>query len=241
MNCTTAAASVVAVSVANVCMGFLLGLLVLTVIPFTVLSVYSFDDICEEYNTISSFCADPSKPGNRVLLIMCSVIGVSLALLYCDEYNKSIAPGAAESWRFGLRFSGACLMPLVGLFYTRNKLMRGAPQYYDCGFTQFPILVSDAIHSACALYFLLSSAICAVWGAWVLDSLLLRMSSYCTSVVLALFVFLQAQLRICSNSPRLQRALFITSFVLEFLAIFGLILVNIFVSLRTQCVIAHLP
>ncbi len=224
MNVTTEA-----IPVAYVCFGFLSACLLLAVVPFIALAIYSREEISLEYDTVSSFCANPAKPGNRFLLVQCCFIGLSLALLYCDEYNSLLKASTADNWRFALRFSSACVMPLVGIFYTRNKLAVD-PQYYDCGFTSFPLIVSDVLHSVCALYFLLTSAACALWGALVLRSDGLFMGAVFATLLLACFLGIQMQLRVMAPVVSLQY-LYVASFTLEFCAIFGSILMNVFVSL----------
>lgn len=224
MNVTTES-----VPVAYVCFGFLSACLLLAVVPFVVLAISSQEEISLEYDTVSSFCANPAKPGNRFLLVQCCFIGVSLALLYCDEYNSLIRASTSDNWRFTLRFSSACLMPLVGIFYTRNKLAID-PQYYDCGFTSFPLIISDVLHSACALYFLLASAACAIWGAFILHSGELLVGAIISALFLACFLVIQVALRLLLLRAYRQY-IYIASFTLEFCAIFGSILINVFISL----------
>ena len=220
MNCTGSI-----IPVPYLCLGFLLGVLLLAVVPFFVLVAFSFEEICREYDTVSSFCANPKKPGNRFLLITCTVIGCSLAVIYSDEYNSN----QDSTPRFALRFLSACLMPLVGFFYTRNKLAK-APQYYDCGFAEMPIWISDAIHTACALLFLIIHSVCCIWGALALQHVALVSCASVATALFCVFVLIQAELRLVTNGPALQRALFASSFCLEFTAITALILVNVLVS-----------
>ncbi len=233
--------SLVVFPIPYVCFGFLGAVWLLAVVPFFFLVYYGFAEINEQYNTVSSFCADPTKPGNRFLLVMCCIIGVCLAVIYCDEYNSLASPiSTARTVRFSLRFSSAALLPLVGLFYTRNKLaLPHVPQQYDFGCAYIPVLVSDVIHSACALYFLLASALCGVWGATELGSVALQVCAMGASFLLIVFLHLQAFIRIFLRDPncylqKLHHVVYASSFAIEFLCILALVLVNVFVSLSAN-------
>jgi hypothetical protein len=102
-----------------------------------------------------------------------------------------------------------------------------------------PVWVSDGIHSTCALYFLLASALCCVWGATELGSVPLQVCAVAASFLLLVFLHLQAFIRLFLRDPncylqKLQHVVFAISFATEFLCILALVLENVFGSLRAN-------
>jgi hypothetical protein len=112
-----------------------------------------FSTMIKRHSTISSFAADPKSPANRLLLLMTSLVGPSLVIIYSCEYEAhNTIVNTQTNILFALRVIVAFLFILVGVFYTRGNTNRHFFKLYEG--SKIPIAISDVIHSAAALLFM---------------------------------------------------------------------------------------
>lgn len=164
--------------------GLVLFVLGLWVMLFLTRAIIDHKYIMRHHNTISSYCSDPTKFGNRYrqglllriefitynnntmvqplrrfLVAATCVMGSSLACLLVEEYN-SRDDSDPRFWPEVI----ACgiLLPCVGIFHTNGG---GKVTHYDVGLGPFnlPVIVSSCIHGVSALGFLTISLVMNTW------------------------------------------------------------------------------